>query len=180
MNSLAWSGKSVIGLGKLPPRLQGGVSDRFLRSVAAFANTFGGLLIVGITEIDGRPDGLVGVPVQGEWKTKIASMIAAICFLVPNLKLQNVPCPLTPGEAICGQGPGNAGNLLTGKKGEPHPVYVRNEDQSVPADASQLRLYSNGKGRIKRLLRKSKLESYRIGTECTVTVGARHQSPDPE
>src|SRR3979490_2834406 len=37
------------------------VSDRFLRSVAAFANTFGGLLIVGVTEKDGRPDKLAGV-----------------------------------------------------------------------------------------------------------------------
>jgi len=69
---------------------------------------------------------------------------------------------------------------LLAKKGEPHPVYVRNEDQSVPADASQLRA----------LLEPEKEESnaccgnrISIGTDSESNVrdcGRRYQSPDPE
>ncbi|MGB7282704.1 MAG: ATP-binding protein [Candidatus Acidiferrum sp.] len=69
------------------------VSDRFLRSVAAFANTFGGLLIVGVTEIDGRPDKLAGVSVQGEWKTRIASMVAANLFPCPQFEIAECALP---------------------------------------------------------------------------------------
>ena len=35
--------------------------EKGLRTVAAFANTFGGLLIVGISEKEGRPEAVVGI-----------------------------------------------------------------------------------------------------------------------
>ena len=33
-------------------------NDPALKDVAAFANTFGGMIFVGVSEIDGRPEGL--------------------------------------------------------------------------------------------------------------------------
>jgi len=116
------------------------VSDRFLRSVAAFANTFGGLLIVGVTEKDGRPDTLAGVSVQGEWKTKIASMIAANLFPCPQFEIAECALPSDAGRKLSVVRVRETPEIcLLAKKGEPHPVYVRIEDQSLPADASQLR-----------------------------------------
>jgi hypothetical protein len=116
------------------------VSDRFLRSVAAFANTFGGLLIVGVTETDGRPDKLAGVLVQGEWKTKIASMIAANLFPCPQFEIAECALPTDAGRKLSVVRVRETPEIcLLAKKGEPHPVYVRIEDQSAPADASQLR-----------------------------------------
>jgi hypothetical protein len=116
------------------------VSDRFLRSVAAFANTFGGLLIVGVTEKDGRPDTLAGVSVQGEWKTKIASMIAANLFPCPQFEIAECALPTDGGRKLSVVRVRETPEIcLLAKKGEPHPVYVRIEDQSAPADASQLR-----------------------------------------
>jgi hypothetical protein len=117
------------------------VGERFVRSVAAMANTFGGILILGVSESDGRPEKLDGITTNGELKTQVASVIAS------NL----VPCP--PFEiSECGI-PGNADGrklavvrvresqeiCLIAKKGERNPVYIRVEDQSSPADAFQLR-----------------------------------------
>jgi hypothetical protein len=116
------------------------VSDRFLRSVAAFANTFGGLLIVGVTEIDGRPNKLAGVSVQGEWKTQIASMIAANLFPCPQFEIAECTLPTDAERKLCVVRVRETPEIcLLAKKGESHPVYVRVEDKSSPADASQLR-----------------------------------------
>src|SRR5438128_7718417 len=53
--------------------------DGALQTVAAFANTFGGLLLIGFSESGGRADKIVGVPVAAgkEIKTAIASAIAS-------------------------------------------------------------------------------------------------------
>lgn len=60
-------------------------SDSALRAVAAFANTFGGLLLIGVTDEDGRADELVGVPSQRhELKTRIASSIASNISPTPS------------------------------------------------------------------------------------------------
>jgi hypothetical protein len=116
------------------------VSDRFLRSVAAFANTFGGLLIVGVTELDGRPDKLAGVFVRGELKTKIASMIAANLFPCPQFEIAECELPTDAERKLSVVRVRETPEIcLLAKKGETHPVYVRIEDQSAPADASQLR-----------------------------------------
>lgn len=117
------------------------LGERFLRSVAAFANTFGGILILGVSENGGRPEKLDGIATGGELKTQAASVIAS--NLVPAPPFEIAECGI-PGSAdgrklavvrvrecqeIC----------LIAKKGEKNPVYVRIEDQSSPADAFQLR-----------------------------------------
>jgi hypothetical protein len=67
-------------------------SDRALHTVAAFANTFGGLLVLGVSEKDTRPKDLVGVAEEGELKTKLASLIASNIAPVPDFDIAS-PSP---------------------------------------------------------------------------------------
>ena len=53
-------------------------SDKALRVVAGFANTFGGIIVIGVSEHAGRADEIVGVPSAKELRTQIAGSIAAI------------------------------------------------------------------------------------------------------
>jgi hypothetical protein len=114
-------------------------SDSALKTVAAFANTFGGLLIVGVSEKDGRAEQLVGIAWQGqELKTSIASAIASNISPTPPYEIRDLAFPDGSGRhlGIVRVRKGNSLYLLT-KKGE-HPVYVRNEDESRPADSARL------------------------------------------
>src|SRR5208283_4168267 len=117
------------------------VSERFLRSVAAFANTFGGLLIVGVSENDGRPDKLTGVITTGELKTQVASMIASNLFPCPFFEIAECVMPNDPdGKKLCVVRVHETQDIcLLARKGEKYPVYVRIEDQSLPVDSSQMR-----------------------------------------
>lgn len=113
-------------------------SDSALRAVAAFANTFGGLLLVGVSEDHGRADQLLGVPSQRqELKTSIASSIASNISPTPPYDIRDVVFPDGSGRHLCivRVRKGNQLYLLT-KKGD-QPVYVRNEDESRPADAAR-------------------------------------------
>src|ERR1700684_1035980 len=71
--------------------------DRALEKVASFANTFGGILIVGVRK--SKSDTVpvpVGVKCNVEYKTKIASSIAANVSPVPSYYI----CEwLKPGDA---------------------------------------------------------------------------------
>jgi hypothetical protein len=110
-----------------------------LRTVAAFANTFGGLLLVGVSEKGGRADQLVGIPSQRhELKTSIASAIASNISPTPPYEIREFAFPEDSGRRLCivRVRKGNSLYLLT-KKDE-KPVYVRNEDESRPADAARL------------------------------------------
>ena len=116
-------------------------NDPALKDVAAFANTFGGMIFVGVSEIDGRPEGLVGVPSRAELKTRIASSIATSLYPSPDFEIGE--CSL-PGDesrrlAVVRINPSNDMCLITKKGLGSNPIYVRNEDESVPADASQVR-----------------------------------------
>ncbi|HTP88968.1 MAG TPA: ATP-binding protein, partial [Bryobacteraceae bacterium] len=57
-----------------------------IKSVAAFANTFGGILLVGVTEQSGRADEIIGVHANNreEIKTKYASSIASNITPTPS------------------------------------------------------------------------------------------------
>ena len=114
-------------------------SDSALKTVAAFANTFGGLLLVGVSEQQGRADQLAGVAAQRqELKTSIASSIASNISPTPPYEVRDLAFPDGSGRHLCivRVRKGNRLHLLT-KKGEP-PVYVRNEDESRPANAAEL------------------------------------------
>jgi hypothetical protein len=123
------------------------LSDRFLHSVAAFANTFGGTLIVGVSEDDGRPNKVVGVATTGELKTRVAGVIASNLFPCPPFEIAEcgIPGDLS-GKKLCVLRVRETDEIcLLAKKGEKYPVYVRIEDQSPPADAAQLRSLLNRK-----------------------------------
>lgn len=110
-----------------------------LRAVAAFANTFGGILLVGVSEQQGRANQFVGIQTQRqELKTSIASSIATNIAPTPAYEIRDVAFPTDPSRHLCivRVRRGNSLYLLT-KKGD-HPVYVRNEDESRPANAAEL------------------------------------------
>jgi hypothetical protein len=114
-------------------------SDTALKAVAAFANTFGGILVLGISDKDGRADEIVGIPSQRhELKTRIASMIASNISPTPSYEIRDVAFPDGSGRHLCvvRVRKGNHLHLLT-KKGA-DPVYVRNENESIPADSARL------------------------------------------
>lgn len=114
-------------------------SDSALKTVAAFANTFGGLLLVGVSEKLGRADELVGIASQRqELKTGIASAIASNISPTPPYEIRVVAFPDGAGRNLCivRVRKGNRLYLLT-KRAE-QSIYVRNEDQSIPADAARL------------------------------------------
>lgn len=114
-------------------------SDSALRTVAAFANTFGGLLIIGVSETGGRANQVVGVATQRhDIKTGIASAIASNISPTPPYEIRDIAFPDGSGKHLClvRVRKGTGLYLLT-KKNE-QPVYVRNEDESRPADAARL------------------------------------------
>jgi hypothetical protein len=115
-------------------------NDKALRAVAAFANTFGGILFIGVSDKDGRADEIVGVPSQRhELKTRIASMIASNISPTPPYEIRDIAFPDGSARHLCivRVRKGNSLYLLT-KKGESSPVYVRNENESIPTDSARL------------------------------------------
>jgi hypothetical protein len=115
-------------------------TDSALTKVAAFSNTFGGILIVGVKKekTDVVCD-LVGVESKSEYKTRIASSIAANIAPVPYYDVFECHKPDNQDLKFCvvRVREGKSLHLIT-KKNIP-PVYIRNEDEARPADASQLR-----------------------------------------
>ncbi|MGA2433813.1 MAG: ATP-binding protein [Bryobacteraceae bacterium] len=117
-------------------------NDSALQTVAAFANTFGGLLLVGVIEKDGRADQIPGIALNGqELKTRIASSIASNISPTPAYEIREIVFPHNTDRHICIIRVQKRKILyfLT-KKGCKSPVYIRNEDESIPADAAQLQL----------------------------------------
>jgi Schlafen, AlbA_2 len=115
-------------------------SDGTLRTIAAFANTFGGLLIVGVSENDARPETIVGIDCPGELKIRLASSIASNIAPCPVFEIGECSLPNEPDRKVCVIRVRESAEMcLVTKKGERNPAYVRVEDQSLPADAAQLR-----------------------------------------
>ena len=114
--------------------------DSALRKVAAFANTFGGLLIVGVKKekTDSECE-LIGVESEMEYKTRVASSIAANISPVPSYRIYECQHPKMLELRFCviRVSIGKSLYLIT-KKGM-DPVYIRNEDEARPANAAELR-----------------------------------------
>jgi actin-related protein len=115
-------------------------SDSALTKVAAFSNTFGGILIVGVKkEPADTVCELLGVESETEYKTRIASSIGANVSPVPSYDVFECYKPDDHMLKFCVVRIRQSKSLhLITKKGI-SPAYVRNEDESRPADAAQLR-----------------------------------------
>jgi Putative DNA-binding domain len=113
-------------------------SDEMVRHAAAFANTLGGILIVGVSEKDGKPEEIVGAQLRTELKTQIASSISANISPTPTFQIAECLHPKDRSRRIAVVRIRNVSKLHYYMKGD-KPVYVRNEDESRPATAIQLR-----------------------------------------
>jgi Putative DNA-binding domain len=114
--------------------------DNALRVVAAFANTFGGAILIGVSEDGGRAKDLVGEESKGEIKTRLASSIATNISPTPSFEIAECTLPTQPDRrlAVIRVRSTNRIHFLTAKNA-PAPVYIRNEDEAVPARAPELR-----------------------------------------
>lgn len=114
--------------------------DAALKTIAGFANTFGGLMVVGVKK--GKKDiacEFPGVESDSEYKTRIASAIAANISPVPSYSIFECHEPGASNRKFCIVRVNEDKHLHLITKKDLHPVYVRNEDESRVADATQLR-----------------------------------------
>jgi Putative DNA-binding domain len=113
-----------------------------IKDVAALANTFGGLLIIGVEKNQSDHTAkLVGVTSNSELTTGMASAIASNISPTPSYDIMECHQPNEPTLRFCVIRIRSDGALyLVTKKGISPPVWVRNSDQTIAADAAQLRM----------------------------------------
>ncbi|MGD0014746.1 MAG: ATP-binding protein [Bryobacteraceae bacterium] len=111
-------------------------ADKQCPDIVAFANSYGGLLVLGVT--DDR-QGFPGIPVppKSDLKTQLASVIATRISPVPVFEVHTCPSPNNAGYALALIRVSPQPKIHMYLKGE-KPVYIRNDDQSVPARATDL------------------------------------------
>lgn len=113
-----------------------------IKDVVAFANTFGGILIIGVEK--NKKDNqakLVGVVSSSELTTGIASAIATNISPTPSYDIAECHGPEDPGRRFAVVRVHNDGRLfLVTKKDISNPAWFRNSDQTIRADAAQLRM----------------------------------------
>jgi hypothetical protein len=108
-----------------------------VQDVAAFANTYGGLLILGVADDRESFPGIPG-PRNSDLKTQLSSIIASRISPPPLFEIHSCPASASSSDflvVIRTQSPPRLHLYLRGN----HPVWVRTEDQSEPATAFQLR-----------------------------------------
>ena len=102
------------------------------------ANTFGGLLFIGVEEKDMIPVAMPGVTSTKEEKTRIASSIAANISPTPSFDVAGCTLPADATKHVCLVRVRPSPALYMYTKGE-IPIFVRNATESRPASAAQLR-----------------------------------------
>lgn len=110
--------------------------DKQCPDVAAMANTYGGLLIVGVSDDRQRFPGTIP-PTNSDLKTQIGSHIATRISPVPIFEVHTCPAPEGSPNLLVVIRITPQPRIHMCLKGET-PVYVRNEDQTRPAKAAQL------------------------------------------
>jgi hypothetical protein len=112
-----------------------------IKDVAAFANTFGGILVIGVEKNQNDHTArVVGVPSSSELTTGIASAIATNISPTPSYDIMECYQPSDSNKRFCVVRVRSDARLcLVTKKDISSPVWVRNADQTIRADASQLR-----------------------------------------
>lgn len=112
-----------------------------IKDVAAFANTFGGILLIGVekNKADARPK-VSGVSSSSELTTGIASAIATNISPTPSYDIMECHKPGETNTRFCAVRVRSDYTLyLVTKKDVSHPVWIRNADETIRADAAQLR-----------------------------------------
>jgi|SRR5208283_873165 len=110
--------------------------DKQVPDVAALANSYGGLIIIGVSDDRQRFPGATP-PKNSDLKTQISSTIASRISPVPIFEVRTCPAPANPTNELViiriSQQPQVHLYLNSDK-----PIYVRNEDQTIPARAPQV------------------------------------------
>ncbi|MGA7342495.1 MAG: ATP-binding protein [Terracidiphilus sp.] len=117
-------------------------SNDTLKDVAGFANTFGGILVIGVSkgqrEVEAR---LVGQRSGSELCTAIASSVATNISPTPSYDVAECHKPGDTNKRFCVVRISNDSSLhVVTKKDISTRVFVRNVDQTIPADGAQLRM----------------------------------------
>ncbi len=108
--------------------------------VCAFANTFGGLLFVGVKEENTRPTEIAGVPkARGDLKTQLANMIQAAVYPRPPFSIHVVSAPAAADRevAIVRVAEGDWPPYMWIKERK-NKVSIRVQDKCEPASYSDL------------------------------------------
>jgi len=114
--------------------------DNWPQAAAAFANTFGGLIIFGVDEKQGRPVRVVGFNPKGvETKTKLTSILLSRIQPRPEIQIRVVSLDTdqTKEVAILRILEGDRPPYMH-SKGDEHRVYIRSVAQKSEADYLQL------------------------------------------
>src|SRR6267143_3868618 len=146
-------------------------NDSGLKTVASFANTFGGTLIVGVSELDGRPDKLLGVQCPNELKTRIAGSIATSLYPCPSFEIGECSLPSDGSKklAVVRVQETSEVCLITKKNVTPNPIHVRNEDRSDPADAAQSRALLQRKASLQNVSKRKGFNASFLTQEFWIT-----------
>lgn len=117
-------------------------SNDTLKDVAGFANTFGGLLVIGVSKNQKDVEAkLVGQESSSELTTVIASAVATNISPTPSYDVAECHKPGDRNKRFCVIRISSDSNLhVVTKKDISTRVLVRNVDQTIPADGAQLRM----------------------------------------
>ena len=110
--------------------------DKQCPDIVALANSYGGLLIVGVSDDRQRLPG-TPPPTNSDLKTQISSTIASRISPVPLFEVHTCPASQNPPNVLVVIRVAPQPRVYMYLKGD-KPVYVRQEDGTVPARAAQL------------------------------------------